>query len=307
MIDTKLITFMKLYETKSYTKTAEVLYITQPSLTHHIKTLEKNYNIKLFINNKSFKLTKQGQLLYDYAMQLLTFDNEFENMMTNCISGTQKVNFAVTPGVMNGFLKWILPEWTKQNMFLDYSLEELAFNQIEEHLQTGTIDFAIIDNNFNKRNLNYKVLHKTKLILAVGKKHHFADKKKINFETLRNERFFIGTRQSGKRIFFENELKFRNCNIHDIIHLNELNDPNIITSLVMDGIGVSVFYESEIENEIKMGKLIPIELTEIKNTIEFTILYSKTHLMLPIIEKIAQDFVKIYKELNYLKYNSSFK
>jgi DNA-binding transcriptional LysR family regulator len=46
MIDTKLITFMKLCETKSYTKTAETLYITQPSVTHHIKALEKNYNIK---------------------------------------------------------------------------------------------------------------------------------------------------------------------------------------------------------------------------------------------------------------------
>ena len=52
MVDTKLLTFVKLYETKSFTKTAEQLYITQPSVTNHIKSLEKNHNIKV----KSYNL-----------------------------------------------------------------------------------------------------------------------------------------------------------------------------------------------------------------------------------------------------------
>ena len=64
MIDTKLLTFIKLCETKSFTKTAEQLYITQPSVTNHIKTLEKNHSIKLFVpNDKNFELTEQGKIL----------------------------------------------------------------------------------------------------------------------------------------------------------------------------------------------------------------------------------------------------
>ena len=51
MIDPKFLTFLSLCETRNYTKTAELLYVTQPSVTNHIKTLEKLYDIKLFTSN----------------------------------------------------------------------------------------------------------------------------------------------------------------------------------------------------------------------------------------------------------------
>ena len=57
LIDTRLLTFLTLLEEKNYTKTANRLYITQPAVTHHIKSLEKDLNITLFKDNKSFDLT----------------------------------------------------------------------------------------------------------------------------------------------------------------------------------------------------------------------------------------------------------
>ena len=75
---------------------------------------------------------------------------------------------------------------------------------------------------------------------------------------------------------------------------------------MINGSGISVFYESEIDSEIKNGKLIPIELIEIKNPIEFKILHNKNHIALNTINKIANDFTTIYKEISYLKYSSNF-
>lgn len=307
MVDTKLLTFVKLYETKSFTKTAEQLYITQPSVTNHIKSLEKNHNIKLFVSNdKNLELTEQGKILYDYAMQLIAFEEGFERLLEASKIGSPRVAFAVTPGAMNGFMKDLLPEWTKRNPQIDFRLEELDYAEIEKAIIEGKFDFAVIDNNTTKRSLTTTALHKTRLILAVGKSHHLALKKKLCFKDLKNEKFYIGTKKSGKRLFFENELHFRNCDIKEITHLNELNDPNIITQIVINGSGISVFYESEIDSEIKNGKLIPIELIEIKNPIEFKILHNKNHIALNTINKIANDFTTIYKEISYLKYSSNF-
>ena len=70
MIDTKLITFLTLLEEKNYSKTAARLYITQPAVTHHIKSLEKEYDISLFKNSKTFELTKAGAMLLEYAKSL---------------------------------------------------------------------------------------------------------------------------------------------------------------------------------------------------------------------------------------------
>lgn len=308
MIDTKLLTFIKLCETKSFTKTAEVLYITQPSVTNHIKTLEKMYSIKLFIpNDKNFTLTPQGKVLYDYAMKLIAFEEGFLRMMEASKVGNRRVAFAVTPGVMQGYLKNILPEWTKRNPDLSYCLEELPYYKIEDAMTQGVFDFAIVDQNLIKRNLAAKVLYKSNLVLAVGQAHHLAEKKKLHFEELKNERFFIETKQSGKRAFFESELHSKNCDLRDIKFLNEINDFNMILEIVINGNGISIFYESEIEAEIKNGKLIPIELIESKNQVEFRVIYSKNHLALESIEKTIEDFSKIAKEINYLNYSSSFK
>ena len=54
MIDAKLETLIALVEEKNYTKTAERLFITQPAVSHHIKAIEKEYDIVLFKNGKDF-------------------------------------------------------------------------------------------------------------------------------------------------------------------------------------------------------------------------------------------------------------
>ena len=48
-MDVKLKTFLTLLEEKNYTKTAKKLFITQPAVTHHIKQLESDYKISLFV------------------------------------------------------------------------------------------------------------------------------------------------------------------------------------------------------------------------------------------------------------------
>ena len=67
MIDAKLDTLITLLEEKNYTKAANRLFITQPAVTHHIKMLEKEYDIVLFKNSKTLELTPSGKLLYEYA------------------------------------------------------------------------------------------------------------------------------------------------------------------------------------------------------------------------------------------------
>ena len=85
----------------------------------------------------------------------------------------------------------------------------------------------------------------------------------------------------------------------------EINCPKTIIEMVIEGGFASFFYESEIQEEIKSGKLIPIEIIEIKNSIDFYLIYYKNHLSSKKINSIAEEFIKLYNEFNYLKYTSS--
>ena len=64
MLDYRLYTFLTLSETLNYTKAAEILCITQPAVSQHIRYLETTYQIKLFDHHgKNLVLTKQGEYL----------------------------------------------------------------------------------------------------------------------------------------------------------------------------------------------------------------------------------------------------
>lgn len=71
MIDFRLKTFIDLCETRSYTKTAKRLCITQPAVSQHIKYIESKYNIKLFdYIGKNLILTKLGQDFLNNILKL---------------------------------------------------------------------------------------------------------------------------------------------------------------------------------------------------------------------------------------------
>lgn len=306
MIDPKFLTFLSLCETRNYTKTAELLYVTQPSVTNHIKTLEKIYNIKLFTSNtKNFKLTPEGELLYKYVLQLKALDAQFDRMLVASEKQKEQITFSVTKNINFSYMKYILTKWSKQNTNINYCMNVKEYEDILEELNQGIVDFAIIDNRFNKKNYQVVQLLQTDLVLAVSKKHPLSKFKKVSLDMLAKERVVLDVKGTGKRDFLENELKIHNRNLKDLSNLIEINCPNTILQMVLSGDFVSIFYRNEIIDEIKSGKLIPIELTEINNYIDYCLIFNKNHLSTKIIEAIAVEFMKLYNEINYLKYTSN--
>ena len=247
MIDPKFLTFLSLCETKNYTKTAELLYVTQPSVTNHIKALEKIYNVKLFTSNtKNFQLTPEGELLYKYVIQLKALDAQFERMLSACGANKKHISFAITKNINNSYFKYIHSKWSKENKDLSYSLKVCEYDEIINLMTQGLVDFAIIDNRFNRKNFHSIQLHKTNLVLAVNKKHHLARVKKISFDSLSKEMLVLDTTGTGKRDFLESELKIHNRTLKDLTELIEVNCPKLVVDMVISGDYASIFYKSEI-------------------------------------------------------------
>ena len=68
MFDAKVKTLLSVIETGSYTKAAEKLNLTQPAVSHQIRMLENEFDIKIFYRDKNkLKLTPQGKILVQYA------------------------------------------------------------------------------------------------------------------------------------------------------------------------------------------------------------------------------------------------
>ncbi len=71
----QLETFIEVADSKSFSRAAEKLYITQPTVTNHIQNLEKELGGTLLINRsgKNISLTDAGELLYKYAINIVNY------------------------------------------------------------------------------------------------------------------------------------------------------------------------------------------------------------------------------------------
>ena len=92
MNDPRLLTLLTLIKVKSYTKTAERLFITQPAVSQHIKSLEHQYDITIFDGTKGFNLTKQGQILVEYARRMQNQDIQLKEALFNSLNNVMAIH-----------------------------------------------------------------------------------------------------------------------------------------------------------------------------------------------------------------------
>ena len=87
---------MKVAEGGSFSKAAKSLFLTQPTISAHISSLERELNVRLFVRNtKEVILSEQGKVLYEYARQMVELQNKITEIffiLTKVPSPTKAVN-----------------------------------------------------------------------------------------------------------------------------------------------------------------------------------------------------------------------
>lgn len=297
MFDTRLRTLISLIETKNYTKTAEVLYITQPAVTHHIKSIEKENNVKLFADSKTFTLTPSGQMIYDYAIKAV---EQYKQLNLSLSSGQLLYNhfsFAVTAQITY-FIRSIMVEWLKNNPKDTLSMMVEDRQMIYKKISDAKINFAIVDFCFDKSKYEFYPIARTSIVLVVGNNHSLSHKQKIRIEALRDECLIIDIPGSGIRTAVENELQAKNIYLSSFTNIEEMNDLNVTKDLVIHNCGVAFLYFSAIQEELKDETLKIIEIIDFDIRQDFYLITSIDNLEKQKIKKASELFVKYNREVH---------
>ena len=124
MIDFRLKTFLTLCKILNYTKTAEILHITQPAVSQHIKYLESEYNVKLFsYKNKILSLTDPGKILYDFLLAMDASSKRIKEILSEVDNKNHPIIFGTTLTIgeytMNNLLPKLLIDYPELNITMD--------------------------------------------------------------------------------------------------------------------------------------------------------------------------------------------
>lgn len=275
-MDIRLETFIAVAQIKSFTKASEILNITQPAVSQHIKFLEDYYGVTFIRKSgKTIKLTEEGKILYKYASDLdIIYKNlELEFRNKNSINKTYYVGASMTTG---GYvIPYILAEYKNCYKNIDILLQVNNTEEILQKLLNRKIDLAIVEGNFSKEKFKFIKYKDDELVLAVSYLHEFANYKSINITEVLKGKLILREKGSGTREIFENKISEIGYELKDLKPYMELGSISAIKSLVEANLGYSILSKETVKKEVESGKIKIVPIKGIKIFREFNFVYLK--------------------------------
>ena len=186
--------FLSLCETLNYTETAEQLYTTQGSISKQIIALEKELGVILFNRkHRQISLTEEGEIVRVYVQKIMGTFQEMQETLED-LSEQEKHKLTIH-GIPSMSSYPIISELAIfQKHYPDYTviIEEEETDQLFHNLDEGLCD-VIFTRSFTKVDseiYDSLTLDYDRFVLVLPKTHPLANKEKLNFTELKEEKFF---------------------------------------------------------------------------------------------------------------------
>lgn len=231
--------FCALAKAANFTRAAEHLGISQPSLSQQIGRLEKKIGAPLFVRlGRTIQLTPYGEALLPRAILILKEISDTESLLSNLQDGTRGVlRVGVIPTIMPYLIAPHVHEFCSKFPDLEVQLSEKVTARLVEDVQAGQLDLAVLSLPISNPDLVCSELFREALFLAVGESHSFAKSKVVALKDLAPERLLL--LREG-HCFRENVMTActrANTQVHSVFETDQLGS---IFPLVASGFGITL-------------------------------------------------------------------
>ena len=254
-------TFVTLAEVKNFTKTAELLLMSQPSVSLHIKNLEKEFQTQLFLRSPKFlKITPTGEILYDRAKQIITiYEQTKQDILEqhNIIKGELKIGASFTIG------EYILPSLLidLQKDYPDLELQVIIGNteEIVQSVRLFQVDIGLIEGQTNEKELSVHPFLQDELFIISSNDHKLANKNDVTITDLQNQSWITRELGSGTGEYLNHVIRSNGLKVKSLLTISSNQG---IKETVINGMGLSLLSRSVIERDVQHKNLSIIKLKD---------------------------------------------
>ena len=276
MADRRLQVFHAVAKQLSFTKAAEVLFMTQPAVTFQIKQLEEAYNTRLFERGHGrVSLTPAGEVVLDYAERILGLSAELETRLKEMPGrGSGPLRIGASTTAAECMLPPILGEFKLQFPQVQAKLFVANSGAIESQVAEHTLDVGLIEAPSHLPALLTEACCEDELIVIVSPRHSLAGQTQVSPKQLVQHPYISREAGSGTREF--TDLYFRRAGISlDVLKVEmELGSPEALKGVVAAGLGFAIMPRIAVEKELKLGELLALPL-EPRLTRTLSLVYPK--------------------------------
>jgi len=254
--------FVKVADLKSFSKAAHVLYLTQPTVSQHITSLEQFTGLALFDRTgREAVLTKAGEILYRYAVQILRLQDEAGQSLDH-FRGKKSGHIVLGASTIPGeyVLPVLLGRFKAQYPDIQVTIRISGTENIIKALLDRTIEFGVVGARIKDDRLQYARFMDDELVLVVPRGHRWWNKKDIDTKAIAGEPFVLRERGSGTRIAMERHLKQAGI-APDALHIiAEVGSTTAVKEAVKAQLGVSFISRRAVAEEVAAGTVKIISL-----------------------------------------------
>ena len=258
----QLESFAAVVKCNSFTKAAEKLYISQPTISTHIRALEEELNTRLILRTtKSIEVTPEGRKLCEYAVNILQLRNR---MLEECAGGVKKILHLAASTIPSAYiLPEVLPEYGEKNQDNYFVIHQSDSKGVIDGILDGLYDVGLIGMETKQDNLICVDFCRDEMVLITPVNEHFLElkeRKTSPVDILRQEPVVLREKGSGSRKSVDNFMEERGITEEQLNIMARINDPEAIKNLVAGGFGVSIVSRRAAQNFIREKRLLDFEL-----------------------------------------------
>jgi DNA-binding transcriptional LysR family regulator len=284
--------FITVAKVSSFSKAADLLYISQPTVTNNIKKLENELGIHLFYrNHRSVSLTESGSLFYKHAMEIINAYEKADHFLTGYKKDMQgSLEFFASTIPEQYLLPNVIAAFRKKYPLTRIVMKHLPSESILERLLSGHINFGFVGVKSSKEGLDYIDLYKERLVLITPADRVF-DKNPVEIIDILGETIITREERSGTRRIFEQGIRSKNMDI-DMFQGKIVSESlEAIKRMVSLGVGVSMVPYVSVKDDMLLGKYNVYEIGDLSFHRVYSMAFRKNRILSPIEEEF-----KVYIE-----------
>src|SRR3989449_1353750 len=283
--------FCDLAETESFTKAAQISSVTQSAVSQQISSLERLFKSLLIERSKKkFRLTREGQVLYDYAKQIIATYEALQSKLQeikDIISGTIRVATIYSIGLhdLPPYLKKFLKAYPTVHVHVEYR----RANQVYDDVVGNVVDLGLVAYPQRDNKLEVFPLRREPLVLICHPQHPLAKNKSIKLKALTGQKFIgfepdIPTRKALDKILKENNV--------DVQHVMEFDNIETVKRAVEIDAGVAIVPQGTVVQEVSKQTLTQVAIDDGDFYRPLAAIYKKNKTLSP----AMKQFLAILKE-----------
>ncbi|MEO2203023.1 LysR family transcriptional regulator [Paenibacillus pabuli] len=292
MIVESLKVYITVVEQRNFSRAAELLHLSQPGVSLHIRKLEKEFDAKLMHRSpKWVKLTEAGELLYVRAKEMV---NLYESAkldiarLQDDVSGSLQIGASFTIG------EYVLPRLFSSfaRQYPEVAMEVFIGNssQVVEAIRDNKMDFGLIEEDIEAQDLTVTPFMKDELIIVAAEGYPLNASVNADLEQLQDQVWILremgsGTRSSSDRFLAQTGLRVNRSYV--------FNSSQGVKEAVFSGLGFAMLSRWVVKRELSAGMLKEITIPDIHIERNFSLVRRIGHIPTRANEVFAERLLKL--------------